>query len=117
MFPTLEADGLQATATFGPAGQHFCPVHLPAAAQGRVPLLPGQRRVLAELIRLLAPFPALRHQLSILQQKIQAAELGNAEGAILQGISTHTQQGVTVDSSSSSFNMNANKSSGVLLVW
>lgn len=85
--------------------------------RGRVPLLPGQRRVLAELIRLLAPFPALRHQLSILQQKIEAAELGNAEGAILQGISTHMQQGVRMGSSSSSFNMNANKSSGVLLVW
>lgn len=84
--------------------------------QGRVLLLPGQRRLLAELIRLLAPFPALRHQLSILQQKIEGAELGNGEGAILQGISTHPQQGVRMGGSSGSFNMNANKSSGVLLV-
>lgn len=80
-------------------------------------MLLGQHRVLAELIRLLALFPALRHQLSILQQKIEAAELRNGEGAILQGISTHMQQGVRMGGSSSSFNMNANKTSGVLLEW
>lgn len=70
----------------------------------------------AELIRLLALFPALRHQLSILQQKIEVAELGKKEGAILQSIPTHMQQGVGMGGGSSSFNINANKSSGVLLM-
>lgn len=74
--------------------------------------------MLAELIGLLALFPALRHQLSILQQKIEVAELGKKEeeGAILQCILTDTQQGVGMGGGSS-FNINANKSSGVLLMW
>ena len=87
--------------------------------QGDIPLLQGEHHVLAELIGLLARFPALRHQLSILQQKIEVAELGKKEeGAILECIPTHTQQGVGMGgSNSSNFNINANKSSGVLLMW
>lgn len=73
--------------------------------------------MLVELIRLLALFPALRHQLSTLQQKIEVAELGEKEeSAILQCILTHTQQGVVMGGSSG-FNINANKSSEVLLMW
>lgn len=75
--------------------------------------------MLAELLRLLAAFPALRHQLSILQQKSKGAELGREEeGAILQCIPTHRQQGGRMGGgSSSSFNINADRSSGVLLMW
>lgn len=74
--------------------------------------------MLAELIGLLALFPALRHQLSILQQKAEVAELGKKEeGAILQCIPTHTQQRVRMGGGSSGFNINANQSSGVSLMW
>lgn len=36
--------------------------------------------MLAELIGLLAPCPALRHRLSVLQQRTEVAELGKEEG-------------------------------------
>lgn len=73
----------------------------------------------AELIVLLALFPALRHQQSILQQKKKkierdVAELGRREGAILQRIPTQTQQGVGMGRSS--FNINANTGSGALIM-
>lgn len=89
------------------------------AAQRGIPLLRGEGRVLAELIGLLALFPALRHWLSILQQKIEVAELGKKEeGAILQCIPTHRQQGVGMEGGGcGSFNINANESSGALLMW
>jgi len=73
--------------------------------------------VLAELIGLLARCPALRHRLSVLHQKLEGAELGKEEeGAILQCIPTHTQL-LEMGGGSGSFNINANKSSGVLLMW
>ncbi|XP_025920778.1 active regulator of SIRT1 isoform X1 [Apteryx rowi] len=66
---------------------------LRAEAQRGFLLLQGEGRVLAELFGLLALFPALRHWLSILQQKIEVAELGKREGAILQySSSTHSRK-------------------------
>lgn len=70
--PTLEANMLE-PATLRPAGCHLSPTQLRAAAQGGIRLLQGEGHVLAELIGLLALFPALRHQLSILQQKIKGS--------------------------------------------
>lgn len=67
-------------ATLKPAGRRFSPAPLQGAVQGGVPLLRGEEHVLAELIGMLALFPALRHRLSILQQKIEVAELREGGG-------------------------------------
>lgn len=102
LVPTLGAKMLHPTA-LQPAGQHFSPAQL----QSRE----------AELIVLLALFPALRHQPSIPQQK-KKNRSGRAEkerGAIFQNIYTHKQQGIKMGRSS--FNINANISSGALIMW
>lgn len=65
--PTLGAKMLHPTA-LRPAGQHFSPAQL----QSRE----------AELIGLLALFPALRHQPSILQQKNRSGRAEEERGAI-----------------------------------